>query len=42
MAIAAWGALTARIGETFPLDRTADALWLSMTEHPVGKILLRP
>lgn len=42
VAIAARGALTVRIGETFPLARAADALRLSQTGHPAGKILLAP
>lgn len=42
VAIAARGALTARIGETFPLAHAADALQLSKTGHAKGKILLRP
>lgn len=40
--IAARGALTVRIGETFPLARAADALRLSQTRHPGGKMLLAP
>ncbi len=42
VALATRGALAARIGETFPLARAADALRLSKTGHPVGKILLAP
>jgi NADPH:quinone reductase-like Zn-dependent oxidoreductase len=42
IALAARGALTVRIGETFPLSRAADALRLSATGHPEGKILLAP
>ncbi|MDI9900331.1 NADP-dependent oxidoreductase [Rhodococcus sp. IEGM 1409] len=42
VAIAARGALTVRIGETFPLESAADALELSHTGHPAGKILLAP
>lgn len=42
VAIAERGALTVRIGETFPLARAADALRLSQTRHPAGKILLAP
>lgn len=40
VAIAARGALTVRIGETFPLARASAALRLSQTSHPAGKILL--
>ncbi|MFT0847678.1 NADP-dependent oxidoreductase [Actinomycetaceae bacterium L2_0104] len=40
--IAARGALTVRIGETFLLAHAADALQLSKTGHAEGKILLRP
>ena len=42
VAIATRGALTVRIGEAFPLARAADALRLSQTRHPAGKILLAP
>ena len=42
VAIAERGALTVRIGEAFPLARAADALRLSQTRHPAGKILLAP
>lgn len=42
VAMAARGALTVRIGETFPLAHAADALQLSKTGHAQGKILLRP
>ena len=42
VALAARGALTARISEVFPLDRASDALRLSMTAHLAGKILLQP
>ncbi|MFH9473597.1 NADP-dependent oxidoreductase [Streptomyces anulatus] len=42
VAIAARGALTARIGEVFPLSRAADTLRLSRTGHAAGKILLVP
>lgn len=42
VALAARGALTVRIGATFPLAETADALRLSQTGHPAGKILLAP
>ena len=42
VAIAARGALNPRIVETFPLARAADALRLSRTGHPEGKILLAP
>lgn len=40
--LATRGALTVRIGETFPLARAGDALRLSQTLHSVGKILLTP
>ena len=40
VALAEQGALTVRIGETFPLERASDALWLSKTGHAGGKILL--
>lgn len=40
--IAARGALTVRIGETYPLAHAADALQLSKTGRAQGKILLRP
>lgn len=42
VALAARGALTVRIGETFPLAQAANALRLSQTGHPAGKILLVP
>ncbi|MDO5066234.1 MAG: NADP-dependent oxidoreductase [Propionibacteriaceae bacterium] len=42
VALAARGALTVRIGETFPLAQAADALRLSQSGHPAGKILLTP
>lgn len=42
VALAARGALTVRIGATFPVAETADALRLSQTGHPAGKILLAP
>lgn len=42
VALAARGALTVRIGENFPLSEASDALELSRSLHPTGKILLRP
>lgn len=42
VALAIRGALTVRIGETFPLATAADALRLSQTRQPTGKILLAP
>ncbi|WP_157606482.1 zinc-binding dehydrogenase [Saccharomonospora cyanea] len=42
VAIAARGGLTVKIGETSPLARAADALRLSLTGRPAGKILLTP
>lgn len=42
VAIAARGALTVRIGEAFPLAGASDALRLSRTGRPTGKILLAP
>jgi hypothetical protein len=42
VALAVRGALTVRIGETFPLALAADALRLSQTGHSSGKILLLP
>lgn len=40
--LAVQGALTVRIGKTFPLAQAADALRFSQTRHPEGKILLIP
>lgn len=42
VALATRGALAVRIGETFALARATDALRLSKTLHPVGKLLLAP
>jgi NADPH:quinone reductase-like Zn-dependent oxidoreductase len=42
VALAARGIVRVRIGPTFPLARAADALRLSQTGHPDGKILLVP
>lgn len=42
VALTSSGVLAVRIGETFPLARAADALRLSQTGHPVGKILIAP
>ncbi|MCT1615501.1 zinc-binding dehydrogenase [Kocuria indica] len=42
VALASKGALTVRIAETFALSQATDALRLSQTRHPAGKILLAP